>query len=85
MNITLGIYIRILGSILQHGHNQPHDKAETLLGQVPESKRPEVEEKLQHFQQMMKKMKSRLSHLTQERENIISKLNGIQVGYTFEL
>lgn len=85
MNVTLGVYMRIFSSILQHGHNQFHDNAETLLGQVPEPNRPAVETTLQKLQQMMERVKSHLSHLNQDREDMISKLNEIEVGYTFEL
>lgn len=85
MNVTLDVYMRIFSSILQHNHNQGHEKTGTLLDQVSESKRSEVEATLQALQQMMERLKRTLSHLNHDREDVISKLNKIQVRDTFHL
>lgn len=85
MNVTLDVYMRIFSSILQHNHNQGHDKTGTLLDQVPESKRSEVKENLRMLQQEMETLKSNLSHLNHNREDVISKLNKIKVRDTCHL
>lgn len=77
MNVTLDIYMRIFSSILQHGQGQ--DEAGPLLGQVPDLRRSEVEEKLQKLQHSMGLLKRNLSHLNQDKEDLIGKLNKIKV------
>lgn len=76
INTTLDVYVRIFSSILQQDHN----KGRPLLDQVPESERPEVRARLQELGQMMDSLKRNLSHLNEDREDIISKLNKIKVS-----
>lgn len=67
MNVTLDIYTRIFSSILQQ---QP----DTILHEVPESKRPEVEAKLQELQRMMEGLRRGLYHKTEDTINYLNKI-----------
>lgn len=69
MNVTLDVYMRIFSSILQH-------KSGTILHEVPESKRLDVEAKLQELQRMMERLRRGLYY---ETEDTISYLNKIKV------
>lgn len=77
MKVTLDVYKRIFSNILQQ--NQHHTGARSLLDQVPQSKRSEVEATLQDLQQKMVRLEGHLSHLNHDQEHMISALNTIKV------
>ncbi|TKS90457.1 hypothetical protein D9C73_024589 [Collichthys lucidus] len=76
MNVTLDIYMRIFSSILHH--NKPG--AQTLLGQVSDSKRPQVESALKGLEKKMKELKQRLDHQNPDSEDVMRNLNKIKVN-----
>ncbi|XP_078021516.1 interferon gamma [Epinephelus lanceolatus] len=78
MNVTLDVYTRIFTSILQH--NQHQDKTRTpLLDQLSDQESSQVVSVVTELQKNMEKLKRRLSHVSHEREDLLSKLNRIDV------
>lgn len=77
MSATLEVYAHIFSSILQQ--KQQPDQSDTLLGQVPESQRAGLEDKLRALQQMMEHVKRHLRQVNQEREEVMTKLKAIKV------
>ncbi|GAA6218754.1 interferon gamma 1-like [Lates japonicus] len=79
MNATLGVYMRIFSSILQHSHHQHHDETSALLDQVPSSNRSQVKSNVKELQKMMEKLRLRLSQVNLNRKDMMSELNKIKV------
>lgn len=76
MSAALDVYTHIFSSILGH---QQTEKSNTLLAQVSPSQRPKVKEALQHLQKKMEELKTNLSQMNQEREEVLTKLKNIEV------
>ncbi|XP_041820257.1 interferon gamma 1-like [Chelmon rostratus] len=77
MNVTLDVYMQIFSSILQQHHD--NTGTPTLLSHLTEAERSKVESALKFFQQKIKVLKRRLSQQANDREDVISELNKIQV------
>ncbi len=85
MNVTLNVYTRIFSSILQRHHRHQHGKSRStpLLDQVLDTKRNKVASDLVMLKEKMEKLKENLCHLNDDREDIISKLNKLEVSVVF--
>lgn len=77
MNVTLGIYMQIFSSILEHDHKTG---SPALLDQLPSSERPQVEQGLKELQRDMETLKGNLGHPNHDKEDVLSKLNKIKVS-----
>ncbi|KAL7370655.1 hypothetical protein ABVT39_006892 [Epinephelus coioides] len=78
MNVTLDVYTRIFTSILQH--NQHQDKTRThLLDQLSDQESSQVVSVVTELQKNIQELKKHLSHVSHERQDLLSKLNTIDV------
>lgn len=80
MNVTLDIYMRIFSSILQSNHDEAG--SEPLLDHLSDSEKTQVRSDLTKLQKKMEKLKSHLGQLNTHKEDVLSKLNKIQVSDT---
>lgn len=83
MNMTLDIYMRIFSSILkEHQHNQPRDNGESssLLDKLSSHDRSVALQNLGELRNKMEILRRHLGHLTHDRDDVISKLNKIEVN-----
>lgn len=67
MNVTLDVYTRIFSSILQH-------ESGSILHEVPESQRHDVEAKLLELQRMMERLRRGLYHETEDTMGYLNKI-----------
>uniref|UniRef100_A0A673A3F4 Uncharacterized protein n=1 Tax=Sphaeramia orbicularis TaxID=375764 RepID=A0A673A3F4_9TELE len=74
MSATLDVYMRIFTSIL-------HEKTKTsaLLGQMSSTDEEKVEKDLKELHQKMKDLKRHLSHMIQNKKDVLNKLSTIKV------
>lgn len=80
MNAIMDVYMRIFTNILQHNHNQHHEKGNTpaLLDKLSNTKRAEVVSALEKLKQEMEKLRH-LSHLGRDKDDVFSVLKKIKV------
>uniref|UniRef100_A0A3B4UQF2 Uncharacterized protein n=1 Tax=Seriola dumerili TaxID=41447 RepID=A0A3B4UQF2_SERDU len=77
INATLGVYMSIFSSILQHSHD--HTGTSTLLGQVPVSDRSKVKSWVKQLQEETKVLRRELVKVNNNQEDMLRELTKIKV------
>uniref|UniRef100_A0A3B4XY70 Uncharacterized protein n=1 Tax=Seriola lalandi dorsalis TaxID=1841481 RepID=A0A3B4XY70_SERLL len=77
INATLGVYMSIFSSILQHSHD--HTGTSTLLGQVPVSDRSTVKSWVEKLQEKTKVLRRDLVEVNNNQEDMLRELTKIKV------
>lgn len=77
MNATLDVYTRIFSSILTTNSHSQDERS--LLEKLPQTDKDHVRNVLEKLWHKMKKLKSDLSHLQQNKEELFNRLSTIKV------